>query len=1528
MAIQVRRLGLFDELLTAQLSRHNRAVLEAILERSAGNPLYARFIARTLSDWLAKPSAEAPEDVIRRLPVAPGDLAVYYRYLLAGADAAPDAGHLAEHLALLDFAVTIDELTRILPAVGRRRLSAGLLHLRPILIEQTGGLFRIYHESLRRHVVEQLQQEGRSISALLHPVIDWLTKGGLFDDSRAYRFLLPLYRRASRSSELLDAIKPDFIARSIVTLHPQKAVLGNLILAAQVAAETGNFQALCSLAELTFSTGISYEEKLADLETYASTAIELYGRSYLADRLLFDGKPVYDRAQGLRLCSLIDDAGGSAPWAPFMRLERPEHRGEIDLRDRLAPFHGFCRLTSETEALEKVRKWLRSAPTVAGDYGLGIAQRLVRMFDSTKISHLTNELIANAQPYWEWFALSLAIEFSARGDKDAALHWGTQALAGNIPPKHMARLIDCGVSPDSVRSKVASLKSVVSQVFTNTHDISEHLAESYVALVRINADQRSELKEIRNSLAGEGWYRRWFRFVIDVAIANGDNTQVLSALSALAEEVNPFTGVPRAIDMHSIRHVVTQTIQEALRVLTPSSRVDVLDWLIAISNGTTAYLQGSPGGPFRFLELAECLIPFADVALVQRFEDYITQQWNNEYYELHAEVCLQLARLWHRVADENKAREYWLLSGRYLAAYGFHKDATIFHLIDGCTALHDAGGTEILAELQKLQLLTDRALAHSDGKDTRGAPGAWFEAVAHVAPTSAIHLLSVSITSAERTLNRRFDQALTFVLARSQSMLPDDILALLYSACPVRDDGAARLKVIERLAVTNAQLASDIFEVTCAAIEGDREYGKMNDVSRQMVETFARERNWPLPEYPGEPASKLVEQKDGTATLKTLRLGPFFPEFPTPLELLKVLRTVRLDDYDSPGDQSAFAAELAVHLERLRGSEGVAPVLNLCADFSRRSYLPRCVVLEKVAEEFEGRDAELTAEIYVLAWCGSMVSWGRFGGLRQRDLLERGFRAHRERALRRLAIETAEQIARGHSFGLSLRVVEALCVAGDVEHARAAWSAACDVTEFRLPKTGSEYYHFSLLERTAIDPETAGTELLGALMVHPEYERRGQALGAFAQLAEVRPDMAYTVMRFLMSRNSTNDDLVIMFELAGPLLASQEVPPDLQAALRAFVDSESLELSHAAARVLARGGDAEGTPRRLPTMISLGDAWHGSELQRADYGHRIREISRLEPKFPRMVADAHSTFNYPRLREIRSEQRDAQTSRSAPWVPYLRMHTWDKELLDAAIDQSLPFLAASLSGRGRWGSHVERDVLAHLLPDAACSASRARSRGLRPDVPLPHERLSEMHPLLGQSIGIYKGWLHYGFWERQFGEDREGEREGFISTVKLGVLCGRAEEGAIWRGGTSLGRWHEQQLGEIAHFVDGPVVQQWSQDDAAYAGVLLTLCSEVRGLLQIRPARGAARMDLVTNDGEVLVVYRCWRYHPYSLDYGPATSRIEGGVLLVRPDASQRIISAIGELQSIAVVEHKSVGEPRARSAFPPPILSEDVDDD
>jgi hypothetical protein len=258
------KLGLLATLASSGHDDQSANVVQQIAQRSEGNPLYATFVVREVVTRAKGGEAVDIPSLIDKIPFRMGDLRRYYDYLFERIEE-HQAVSVAETLALLDFGVSQSDLKEIYPAEAHR-LSVALPVLSPILEQASAqGGFRIYHESFRRFVIEKLIAQEASISSRLEPVCNWLDQKGFLSDSRAYRFLLPTMRRANRYREILDRLSPRFIQDSLSNGHPSAAIALNLVVGAEVATRTQNWEILARINELQRANSTYRSERLSDL---------------------------------------------------------------------------------------------------------------------------------------------------------------------------------------------------------------------------------------------------------------------------------------------------------------------------------------------------------------------------------------------------------------------------------------------------------------------------------------------------------------------------------------------------------------------------------------------------------------------------------------------------------------------------------------------------------------------------------------------------------------------------------------------------------------------------------------------------------------------------------------------------------------------------------------------------------------------------------------------------------------------------------------------------------------------------------------------------------------------------------------------------------------------------------------------------------------------------------------------------------------------------------------------------------------
>lgn len=323
-----KRAGVIDALEDGGLTAETSAVIEAITRSAAGNPLYATYLARTASQ-MATGELRPPEglDLAAHIRSAP-PFENYYSWLLDGLGPDLGARYIAQLLSLLDFSVTLDELSEMQPAM-RHLLLQVLARLGPVLAGDAElGEVRVYHESFQRYVLAAEPNLDRA--AILAPVIDWLTAKGFFADKRAFRSLIPILRIVGRHEDVIGLVNVDFVTKASQHCQPGDAVMANLTTAAQAAVDLGSWAALTRLVEVSRAADYLYawrldgDESLA--ENYGRAYAALYGAPALSERLLHDRRCTFRPRPGLVLCRLCDEDGVDAPWEEYRRAHDHQRR--------------------------------------------------------------------------------------------------------------------------------------------------------------------------------------------------------------------------------------------------------------------------------------------------------------------------------------------------------------------------------------------------------------------------------------------------------------------------------------------------------------------------------------------------------------------------------------------------------------------------------------------------------------------------------------------------------------------------------------------------------------------------------------------------------------------------------------------------------------------------------------------------------------------------------------------------------------------------------------------------------------------------------------------------------------------------------------------------------------------------------------------------------------------------------------------------------------------------------------------------
>jgi len=1173
--------------------------VDTLHERCEGNPLYATFLCKETKQALDAGHVADPLDVLCQAPQLQGDLGNYYRYLLgpSGQNA------VANVLAHLDFAVTEAELGEMHPVL-KADIPATVLRLSPVLVRVSsqGGL-RIYHESFRRFIVAQLREKGTQPCEVLGPAIRWLEERGLFEDQRAYRFLLRCLRRSGRDQAVIDRVQADFVSQSLAAGHPEKAIRTNLAVALEAAAALQDWPALTRLAELSRSVQTCFQENLLDFTSYGHTFRSIHGTERLAERLLFDGRPTRGRDEGVVLCSLCDDACTPAPWREYWELPRDRTLDEGREKAILADFHGKIRLSGIGATCTALAEWLDANPEPPLWYLRGVLRRLAKEGGSRAVDQVIENVGVPGNTLAELEA-ALARSYAEEGKSQEASDAATAAVGHSSDPELARECMEFGAEKGVLLDFCTRLSTLTKQIAHVSYIGAEVPVEEWVACVHIAARvDEDSVVPVAESLTQEGWYHAWLRFVTDLARAEAKarsegtaaEAEVVSALECLAREQDPFEGDPRACDLYSIWDVIHRTFAQALLRLRSRDGWDRATALLgSISRHTTTYLDGSPGGPLVATALVDILLPHtipnaAAPGILEAIRRQV-ERARSEFHSVQADLDMRLARACSAVGENEAARGSWHRACQHLAAYGFHKDTTIFQLIQGLyplIALDEVRATELLASLQPMIHDMD---VRTDGKETDHALIEWHGALGAASPAAAALLLARSLALHGGVMSWRLEKCLRRLLSRVAAAADPFLVLHLYQTVPfdgTEPDVRGRLKVVTRLLAEDEEVGRLTFGRVVAQVQGDSK--ECSDEAAETIQRFAEEHDlpvgaeWLLPAPGSEQAADIEQQRaiSGPELSERLAANPLLPEGATVLEISARLREIRA----LPGDRrrqnewlvNALGYRLCELLEKGNDSDARSLLLHI----TRTAYpsdTDELLVRIAVGLERLGH-AEQAALACALCYANTSIR-GWWLSQDEQDpptWVGRGLLLSKAMFLQTLADEMVELVsAEPYGMGLVCRTISICTLDHQSETAFKCWEQAFAVIGHRLPGYGDAKSEFISYEQSIGEGWSLNEALAFLLLTrvsHPEYHRKYAALAGCAEVLVRKPQLVVRPIRELLQRDTPLTSCLLVLrtiqEAEGPPYA---VSTHLVEELRLLQQCDLLALRMAADFLVERIG--------------------------------------------------------------------------------------------------------------------------------------------------------------------------------------------------------------------------------------------------------------------------------------------------------------------------------------------------------------------
>jgi hypothetical protein len=751
---------------------------EKLCKIAQGNPLYAGYLLREYSIELARNPSTDSAIFFSSFPELKGDITRYYDFLASNIRSEL-LQRIPAVLSLIDFSVNHNDLSEIFPDEAHM-IKTVISKLSPVLLVKNPTIgYRIYHESFRRYILQELREEGADIESILRPVIDWLESKGFYDDSVCYKNLLLLLGKANRYDRVKELVDSQFASRSISFGHSRKAISDNITSCARYAANTQDWPFMARLSEIRRAAYTCFEDHFYDGCTeYGITVLEFLGAERFATRLIYQGEPTYDVAEGLYLCSRCQFSGGSPPWELYIEEYEKLEDESLSADCFSALLHGYLVTKSKEEALSKLATCLEDNNFNLPNEHISVLSDFLIKIGS--IDFLVDSLLEDPRCPSETKRIvrkkvvSYHVKNNNYPEAEAIVH----RFASSANDKEIAYYLQLGLHP--------SLEGVAFSPLTDINVLHESVIyeerpiriSQWFDSLTLTAAMKPELVDAeRAKIHRAGWYGNWLVYMtelsaLEVSDQKNKSQAVAYALEKLAQDCDPFAGKPRACDLYSIRDPIKQSFSRGLKLLGKDriSWKKALESLVQISEGTTTYLQGSPSGP---LELNTLLVLLEEYSATPEIGDIVVQTCreladtvftNREFFAQQSSVQMQLCRILSRSGLRNEVSGRLKEVGKLLTAYGHHKDITILEIVDTLSCFRRFSTDEALSNARKVLPLVNSVHAHTDGKDTRHISNSWFSQLSEIHLPSSIDLLASVLSEEGGRIDWRLESAVQSIL--------------------------------------------------------------------------------------------------------------------------------------------------------------------------------------------------------------------------------------------------------------------------------------------------------------------------------------------------------------------------------------------------------------------------------------------------------------------------------------------------------------------------------------------------------------------------------------------------------------------------------------------------------------------------------------------------------------------------------------------------------------------------------------------
>lgn len=873
------------------------------------------------------------------------------------------------------------------------------------------------------------------------------------------------------------------------------------------------------------------------------------------------------------------------------------------------------------------------------------------------------------------YCLAISEEINAGSmsiEHGSAQLWATRARDSGVPLGHAHRLAALGVS-------VSEDAGASDLLLDAARDVQEHHQAPNVArwLDRLvaSSDDPLALNAAEAAISGDGWYRGWLKFCVGLvraeAAAPPERSDLAwNAMDHLKDDLRRNVGSPRAMDLYDVSSLIQASIKRAVALLDETRWRSGIDLLLEVGDAINASIDGEMGIPMppdQILLLAMDTAPATELEYARELiHRELRHRSHSRFYSDIAEYKLMAARQELRLAGggssatpggraaheagdagaagcmggpggegvppagppgaaNSPAFDLWIEASRVLLGYGYHKDITIYEVLDPLDALIKYDAAQARVRLQQIQALSYRVWRHTDGRETSHAPTQWWKLLAEADPCAHADLLGrrvleecdapSSFESMRRDLwgAHRTDvvasvaAALAFTLADAPTN--PDYAKMVLSL--VAEGGTVEEGMVQRALTRGDEISLDS---SLSPSSGPVLIESLNNIATAHGLRNIQPLAPPNQATDGQLVSVDIDGTSptpGGAAARSAEMATLIAEAPEGRAglpyLVRAWRRGESGSLDEPIPDrfSAFGEAIGVRMKALivagKASDVLPPMRSLAevSDF-RDSHQLLAVIGSMLAEVGTPEARRAAAQAYALAWTQSRGRSGffKFGGQKTIEFLHRATFLDSP-AAREVIVESIRHAVTSSSYG-TMGITQAIIYAfvegaldTSVEDpattAFKIWDEAFAVIDARAPAIGDDATSVVYAAPDVSDAEATEEDLNRAFvfaifagLAQPSREAKRRTLLALREIAATRPDLfAYSLPIVLRSLRNVLTLTWLLTELVDLHAADPSLVQGAEAEVDELTQSPYLTV-RSLARELRPGGGPGGSPAAGP----------------------------------------------------------------------------------------------------------------------------------------------------------------------------------------------------------------------------------------------------------------------------------------------------------------------------------------------------------